>query len=318
LSSQHPIQFGLQTATEGVAWPDLVEIWRFAEQLGYDSLWTSDHFVTSIFPDTPDAPVLDGWTALAGLAVLTERVRLGVMITGNPYRHPPQLAKIATTLDQMCGGRLTLGIGAGWHEIEHKMYGVPYHSNAERAHRLGEALQVINLLWTEKRANFEGKYYRLEDAICEPKPVQQPRIPIWVGGWGEKVVLRDAAKYADGWNTTGTPETLSHKAKVFRRHCEDAGRDFDAMEKSIMHLGLFESDDPDEIQRFVGGTRVPADWKDHFMVGTHEQMREQIARYIELGFTHFVCQVAQPYDYAAIERWYTEVALAFKASGPSA
>jgi F420-dependent oxidoreductase-like protein len=262
--------------------------------------------------EVPDAPVLDGWTALTGLATQTERVRLGVMITGNPYRHPPQLAKIATTLDHISGGRLIVGIGAGWFEAEHRMYGVPFHSNTERANRLGEALQILNLLWTEKRASFDGKYYQLVDAICEPKPVQRPRIPIWVGGWGEKIVLRDAARYADGWNTTGSPEQLAHKMEVFKRHCDAAGRDFDTLEKSVMHLGLFHSDDPDAVRAYIKGRRMPEEFRDHFMVGSYEQMRDQIASFIELGFTHFVCQVMAPFDTEAIEAWYREVALAFR------
>jgi F420-dependent oxidoreductase-like protein len=307
-----PIRFGLQTAPENVSWSELVALWRFAEGLGYDSLWTSDHFVTSMFQEVPDAPVLDGWTALTGLATQTERVRLGVMITGNPYRHPPQLAKIATTLDHISGGRLIVGIGAGWFEAEHRMYGVPFHSNTERANRLGEALQILNLLWTEKRASFDGKYYQLVDAICEPKPVQRPRIPIWVGGWGEKIVLRDAARYADGWNTTGSPEQLAHKMEVFKRHCDAAGRDFDTLEKSVMHLGLFHSDDPDAVRAYIKGRRMPEEFRDHFMVGSYEQMRDQIASFIELGFTHFVCQVMAPFDTEAIEAWYREVALAFR------
>jgi F420-dependent oxidoreductase-like protein len=307
-----PIRFGLQTAPENVTWAALREVWKFAEDLGYDSLFTSDHFVTSMFQQTPDAPVFDGWTALTGLAALTGRVRLGVMVTGNLYRHPPQLAKIATTLDHISGGRLIVGIGAGWFEAEARMYGVPFRSNVERANQLGEALQILNLLWTEERASFDGKYYQLEDAICEPKPVQKPRIPIWVGGWGEKIVLRDAALYADGWNTTGSPKQLAHKMDVFKRHCDAAGRDFDAIEKSVMHLGLFESDDPAAVRAYVKGRHMPAEFRDQFMLGTHAEMRDQIARYIDLGFNHFVCQVTAPYDLPAIERWYTEVALAFR------
>ncbi|MCH2172707.1 TIGR03560 family F420-dependent LLM class oxidoreductase [Myxococcota bacterium] len=309
-----PIRFGLQTATENITWPALLDIWKFAEEIGYDSLWTSDHFVTSMFQKTPEAPVFDGWTALAALAALTQRVRLGVMVTGNPYRHPPQLAKIATTLDHISDGRLIMGIGAGWFEAEHQMYGVPYHSNTERANRLGEALQILNLLWTQERSSFDGNYYQIENAICSPKPVQSPRIPIWVGGWGEKIVLRDAARYADGWNTTGSPQQLAPKVDVFKRHCDAAGRDFDEFEKSIMHLGLFESSDPNAVRDYIKSRRMPEEFRDQFMLGTHEQMRDQIARFIDLGFNHFVCQVTQPFDREAIEGWYTEVALAFKSS----
>ena len=213
------------------------------------------------------------------------------------------------SIDSLSAGRLTVGVGVGWSEGEFDALGYGF---SDRGARTDEILDLWRVVWRDDPASFTGEHYSFTDLRVLPQPAHA--IPIWVGGWGEKVVLRDAAKYADGWNTTGSPETLAHKAKVFRRHCEDANRDFDAIEKSIMHLGLFESDDSEEIQRFLDGKRVPVDYKDQFMVGTHEQMRETIARYIELGFTHFVCQVPPPYDYAAIERWYTEVALAFKAA----
>ena len=319
MTSRHPIRFGLQTAPEGAEWLELVKVWKFAEDLGYDTIWTSDHFVTSLFQDEPETTVLDGWTALAGLAVLTSRVRLGVMITGNMYRHPPQLARIAATIDRMTNGRLIMGIGAGWHELEHGMYGVPFPSPAERAHRMAETVQIFKLLWTEPRATFKGDYYELRDAIAEPKPVQKPHIPIWIGGWGEKIMLKYVAMYGDGWNLTGSPISLPPKLEALERHCESVGRDIDEIEKSVMHMGLYMTEDQEWVRRYIEGRSYKRaqgfeNMKGHFMIGTTEEMRETIGKLIDLGFTHFVAQIVQPYDYDAIERWYREVALSFKAA----
>jgi len=318
MPAKHPIRFGLQTPPEGARWDELVQVWQFAERLGYDSIWSSDHFITSLFQDRPETPVFDGWTALAGLAALTQRIRFGVMLTGTPFRHPPQLAKIAVTIDQMSGGRLIMGIGAAWNKLEHEMYGVDWRANAERVHRMGEAVQIFKLLWTQPRATFNGRYYQLKDAICEPKPVQRPHIPIWVGGWGEQLTLKYAARYADGWNLTGSPISLPAKVAALRRHCEAAGRDFNEIEKSVMHMRLIMTDDQAAVRRFVEAQSYRRatgyeDMKGHFMLGTPAEMRETIGKLIDLGFTHFVAQVVAPYDYEAIERWYKEVALAFKA-----
>ncbi len=317
MTNRRPIRFGLQTAPERAEWKEMVKIWKFAEDLGYDSMWTSDHFVTSLFRDEPEATVLDGWTTLAGLGALTSRVRMGVMITGNGYRHPPQLARIATTIDRMTNGRLIMGIGAGWHQAEHEMYGVPFPSPAERAHRMGEAVQIFKLLWTEPRASFKGKYYELRDAIAEPKPVQKPHIPIWIGAWGEQLMLKYVAMFADGWNLTGSPISLPPKLDALKRHCEAAGRDIDEIEKSVMHLGLYMTDDQQWMRRFIEGSTYRRaqgfeDKKGHYMIGGPEEMKETIGKLIDLGFTNFVAQIIQPYDYDAIERWHKEVAMAFK------
>ena len=166
---------------------------RFAEGLGYDSLWTSDHFIPSTFADQR-RPVLEGWAALAGLAALTSRASCGIMVTGNTYRNPAHLAKIAATVDHISGGRLIVGIGAGWLEEEHGMYGFPFPDKTERVHRMGEAIQIMQQLWTQDRASFKGKYYQVTEAICEPKPVRKPHPPIWVGSGGVQLGMRYVAR----------------------------------------------------------------------------------------------------------------------------
>lgn len=317
MPAKHPIRFGLQTPPEGATWEELVRVWKFADDLGYDSLWTSDHFITSLFPQQPHTPVFDGWTALAGLGVLAKRVRMGVMITGVPYRYPSQLAKIAVTIDRMTGGRLIMGIGASWSQKEHEQYGIEWRPSGERVHRMGEAIQVFKLLWTQPAATFNGRYYQLRDAVCEPKPVQKPHIPIWVGGWGEQLTLKYAALYGDGWNTTGSPISLPRKLEALQRHCEAARRDPGEIEKSVMHMRLMMTDDQAAVRRFVEASTYRRasgyeDLKGHYMMGTPAEMRELVGQFINLGVTHFVGQVVAPYDYETIERWYKEVALAFK------
>ena len=317
MAGKHPIRFGLQTAPEGGSWSEMVKVWKFADDLGYDSMWTSDHMITSLFQENLDTPVFDGWTSLAGLLASTRRVRGGVMITGVMYRNPAQLAKVAATVDHMCDGRLIMGIGAGWHKLEHEAYGYDFPAPAERVHRMGEAIEIFKRMWTESRASFDGKYYQIKDAICEPKPVQQPRIPIWVGGWGEKLTLKYCAMHGDGWNLTGSPMNLPRKVEALQRHCDAVGRNIDDIEKSVMHMRLLMDDDHEKTKRFVEEWAKKRgleydDMRGHYMVGPIEEMRETIGKLIDLGFTHFVAEVVQPYDYEGIERWYREVAMHFK------
>jgi len=162
----------------------------------------------------------------AAMAVATSRVRIGCMVSGNSYRHPVMLAKLATTVDHLSGGRLELGIGAGWNEHEHTMYGLDLGTVRERMDRLEESLQILTSLWTRPRTTFDGAHYRLADAVAEPKPVQRPHPPIWVGGSGPRRTLRLVARYADAWNdTSSTPEQVAALGEVLERHCADVGRD---------------------------------------------------------------------------------------------
>jgi F420-dependent oxidoreductase-like protein len=202
-----------------------------AERLGFESIWVYDHFHT--VPTQELETTFECWTITAALARDTSTVRIGQMVTCNNYRPPSLLAKMASTVDVLSGGRLDFGIGAGWYEEEYKAYGFPFPDGPERLRQLEEALQVIKAMWTEPRAHFAGRYYKVEGAINEPKGVQKPHIPIWIGGGGEKVTLKLVAKYGDACNVVGNdPEFVRHKLGVLHEHCERQGRDYGSIIKS--------------------------------------------------------------------------------------
>ncbi|HEX3646870.1 MAG TPA: LLM class F420-dependent oxidoreductase [Pseudonocardiaceae bacterium] len=219
------MRFAFKTSPQHVTWSDMLAVWREADQIElYESGWTFDHF----YPIRGDfnGPCLEGWVTLTALAQATQRVRLGNLVSGIHYRHPALLANMAATLDIISGGRLEIGIGAGWNELESGAYGMELGTPAERSDRFEEACQVLLGLLTQETTTFEGKYYQLSDARCEPKPVQAPHPPICIGGGGEKRTLRTTARYAQHWNFAGgTPDEFAHKRDVLHAHCADIGRD---------------------------------------------------------------------------------------------
>ena len=227
-----PIRFGIQTPQQHARWEDLLALWQDIDDLGYDSAWVFDHFLP-IFSD-PTGPCLEAWSALAALAMATRRVRLGVMVTGNTYRHPAVLAKMAATVDIISGGRLIFGLGAGWFELEHRQYGIQFHTTAGRLRRLDECLESIKLLWTQERANFNGKHFTLNDASFNPKPLQKPHPVILIGASGENIALRIVAKHAQMWNSFGSPEVFRSKIRRLEEHCRHIGRDPATVEKSVL------------------------------------------------------------------------------------
>ncbi|PSL05874.1 F420-dependent oxidoreductase-like protein [Haloactinopolyspora alba] len=200
-------------------------VWRIADEAGFDHCWNMDHFAT--LGDDVTGDIFDAWTLLAAMAETTTRTRIGCMVTGNTYRHPGVLAKIATTVDHLSGGRLEFGIGGAWAEYEHTMFDLEFGTAGQRLDRLDEACRIIRSLWTSPRTTFAGQHYRIEDAVAEPKPLQQPYPPIWIGGNGRKRTLRIAAQYADVWNALGGggPEEFAELSGVLDGHCADVGRD---------------------------------------------------------------------------------------------
>ena len=207
-------------------------VWQVADDAGFDHCWCMDHFATLGPQD--DGPIFEAWTLLAGMAVATSRTRIGCMVTGNTYRHPAVLAKAAVTVDHLSGGRLEFGLGAGWAENEHTMLGLPFGTTSDRADWLEEACEVIRSLWTRERTSFAGKHYQLAGAIAEPKPVQQPHPPIWIGGSGRQRTLRITARYADVWNAAwGSPDEVAEVSAVLDRRCAEIGRDPAEIRRSV-------------------------------------------------------------------------------------
>jgi F420-dependent oxidoreductase-like protein len=273
------MRFAIFSSMGNTTWADVVALWRHAEQTGWDAACVTDHFM----PNTPDrvGDMLESWTTLTALAALTTRMRVGTIVSGNTYRHPAVLAKMAATIDQISGGRVILGIGGGWQENEHAAYGIDFFTVKERLARLDEACQVIKALTTHGRADFDGRYYRLVQAPLEPKPVQSP-LPLLVGGGGEKVTMRIAAQYADEWNTWGMPDVLRHKMAVLDQHCAAVGRDPKEIQRSAQAL-LFLSDDPAFLERVRGGAGGRAS-----IAGNVDEVRAVVAEYAEAGLDELI------------------------------
>jgi F420-dependent oxidoreductase-like protein len=230
----HPLRFGLKNSGQATTIRMLRDTWRIADDAGFDHVWDFDH-LASIGAGGVDQPVYEGWTLQAAMAEATHRVRIGCMVTGNTYRHPVLLAKMAVTVDHLSNGRLELGIGAAWAEDEHRMYGI--EGLEHRVGRLRESLEVMTSLWANERTNFDGRYYQLKDAIANPKPIQEPHPPLWIGASGDQVLMI-VARYADVWNLAGasTPDSASEVSQKLEDACAKVGRDPKEIRRSIQHM----------------------------------------------------------------------------------
>ena len=269
-------------------WAKAVEIAVLAEELGYDSIWVYDHFHN--VPRPAHEAVFECWTTMAAISQRTSRVRLGQMVGCNAYREPSVLAKITATVDVISGGRLDWGIGAGWYENEFKGYGFEFPEPKVRIGMLREAVEIVKAMWTEPEVTYEGRYYQLHRAHNDPKPLQQPHPPIWIGGGGEQLTLRVVARHADVSNFGGNPEQWAHKAEVLKGHCADVGRDYDSIRKTWspeVFVRASEAEVKAAGSRSLWGEKVEG-WTAGNLVGTPEQVSEKIQRYLDLGCTGFV------------------------------
>ena len=302
------IRFGIQTGQQFASWDEIVRVWQRAETLGYDTAWTYDHFV-AVMMDAFD-PCLEAWSCLAALAVHTTRIRIGALVTGNTYRHPAILAKIATTVDVISKGRLEFGIGAGWYEPEHTMFGLPFGSVRSRCARLDEALTVIRSLWCERQSSVRGTHYQLAAAIAEPKPVQRPHPPITIAGAGEKRLLPIVAKHADAWSSFGSPEVYRRKIEILRGYCDAVGRDGAAIEKQVLVPAAITEDLSTVaplIQGYAAYQRITEDEARRWMLlGSRDDLCRQIDAFVDAGVSHFVLTLS-PYNFDVFERFAAEV-----------
>jgi F420-dependent oxidoreductase-like protein len=254
------LRFGIKVAQMAGRYAEMREAWLEADRLGFDTAWAHDHLLN---PNDPGGAEDEGWTVLTALLVQTRRIRGGLLVTANTFRHPALLAKIATTVDVISDGRLEVGLGAGWLEDEHRQYGLCLPPLGERMRRLDEACGILKALWTTPRATFEGVHYQVREAVHEPKPVQRPHPPLVIGTSGERVGLRIAARHGQEWNMAkGTPEEFRRRSDLLDGYCREIGRDPAEVARSIQFLPEAMTDDAAELaaraRRFAaaGATHV--------------------------------------------------------------
>ena len=306
---KHKPRFGIQIEPQfGFTYTEVAEIAKEAERLGFTGLWASDHLFFDARSERRNC--LDAWALITALAPVTTRLHLGTLVTCNSYRLPSILAKMAASVDHLSNGRLEFGIGAGWKEMEYRAYGIPFPPVSTRLAQLEEAVQVIRLLWTEERASFAGKHYHLENAFCAPKPVQQP-LKMWIGGAGEKKLLRVVAQYADGWNMIfGYPlPAVKQKLEVLQHHCDAVGRDFSKIEKSLFIVACVVENEQElskretAVSQALGSGAILQMAQKSGTVGTAERVAETLRSYRALGFDYFIAMFPYKQDREMLQRF---------------
>jgi alkanesulfonate monooxygenase SsuD/methylene tetrahydromethanopterin reductase-like flavin-dependent oxidoreductase (luciferase family) len=299
------LKLGAVLWSQASQWSEFLEAAEKADQLGYDSIWTWDHLY-AIFGD-PYQPIHEGYTAMAAVAMATERAQLGLLVGANTFRNPGLAAKCLVTIDHISGGRAILGLGGAWFELEHTAFGIDFGTGfGQRLDWLDEATGAIRTLLDGGGVTSESGKYQFSDLRLSPLPVQE-HLPIMIGGSGERKTLRTVARYADQWNAFGTPEVLSHKDQVLRRHCAEVGRDPDAIERTVGAKVIIRSTDSEARafhQWLMENNRTPmsrvAD--DHtFWIGTSEQVAETMIGYLPVGFHTLLCELPAPYDEETME-----------------
>ncbi len=283
--SRGRIRFGLCT-DQNLPWPTLVERWQYFERLGFDSAWDCDHFNQ---PSRPTGPYYEGWTLLAALAARTERIRVGVLVSSNTFRHPGLLAQEAITVDHVSNGRLELGFGAGWFVPEHQRFGIPFPAPGELVDRFREAVQVLDSLLRNETTTHAGRHYRLEGAYVRPGPIQKPRPPFTLGAHKPRM-LRICAEYADAWNSFGSVAEMRERNQILDEQCTAVGRDPRAIWRSF--YGWASQ---------MASQGMPDPWSS---VGAFEEM---VGRYGEAGVNEFVIDAPGPAQFPVLERIATDV-----------
>jgi F420-dependent oxidoreductase-like protein len=294
------VRFGVHTGLQHTSIGELRELWTRIEALQFDWISIWDHFYAADASGDPHC--LEAIASHAALAASTSRVACGSLVYSAGYRHPAVLANAMATLDQLANGRIVFGLGGGWLENEYNAYGLHYGTPGERLRMLEEYVQCVRGLLTQDRTTFDGEFFHLRDAQCEPKP-EQARLPIWIGGGGEKVTLRIAAEHADGWNVPFIPpEVWAHKAQVLDRHCEKAGRDPATITKSV-NVGMAFTDE--ELRRQFGPM---SDYvKPGVLSGSVQEMVDKVGGYVDAGASYVILAMRAPFDRDGLERFAAEV-----------
>jgi F420-dependent oxidoreductase-like protein len=285
----HHLRFGVCT-DQNMPWPTLVQRWQLYEDLGFDSVWDCDHYVQ---PSRPHGPYFEGWTLLAGLAAVTSRIRIGVLVSCNTFRHPALLAKEAVTVDHISNGRLELGIGAGWYEPEHAMYGIEFPPTGELIGRFEEAVQIVDRLLRSEVVTFEGKHYALRQAEFRPGPVQKPRPPMTIGAHGPRM-LKLCAQYADSWNSFGSIEEIRARNEVLNEKCAEVGRNPKDIVRSLYMWAAKAAEDP---------------WR------SIDAFQDLIGRYREAGINEFIIDQPRDDQMRVLERVAVDVIPALRNAG---
>jgi F420-dependent oxidoreductase-like protein len=276
----------------------------WAEQHGYTWFSVMDHFIQIPMVGQPEEPFMEGWTVLSALAAVTQKIRLATLVTSVAYRNPALLAKMAAGVDIISGGRLTFGFGAGWYYQEYGQYGYEFPERpAVRIRQMEEALKLIKLMWTEPRATFYGRYFHIDEAILEPKPLQKPHPPILIGGGGEQLTLRVLARHGDACNFFGDPDMVKHKFEVLRRHCEAEGRDFNSIERTNL-TGLFLARTDAELQAKCERLGMPDPQRGSAL--TVSQAIDLVGRYQAVGTQLLICRFHRN-DWESMELFAQEV-----------
>ncbi|GAC1316486.1 MAG: LLM class flavin-dependent oxidoreductase [Chloroflexota bacterium] len=281
------MRFGIVT-DQNMPWATTVERWRLFESLGFDSAWDCDHFVQ---PSKPTGPYYEAWTLLAGLAAVTSRIRIGVLVSSNTFRHPALLAKQAVTVDHISEGRLDLGLGAGWYAPEHAMFGVAFPGPAELVERFRESVEIVDTLLRRDSSGFDGRYYTLDQALMRPRPVQQPRPPLVLGAHKPKM-MRIVAQFADTWNSFGTVDDMRQRNALLDEQCAAIGRDPRTIVRSLYGWAALMPSDPwDSLDAF----------------------NDMVGRYAEAGINEFLVDQPRDEQFGMLERVATQALPAYRA-----
>ena len=288
------LRFGIHTGQQNTSFADLLALWLRAEELGLDWASVFDHFLP--IQTDPEGPCFEGFSVLSALAAHTKTMRCGMIVSGVTYRNPVLLAKLATTIDHVSGGRMELGLGAAWFELEHQQYHFDFPAVGQRMDMLEEAASIIRSLFRQDRTTFEGQHFSVKDALFLPKPVHGT-LPLWIGGGGEKRTLRAVARYADGWNYfLTTPDDYQRKLGILEGHCQDAGRKSSEIRKALV------------VRAILDGAQAAPD--EATFAGSALQLVEKLKPFRDMGVEDFLLLARPPADKRTLDLWAGEVAAA--------